>query len=1101
MEKFKQSFKDRLIYIVRFNYKTHKGCLKVGQTTIENKHNEDFIPNSKSLNDAAKKRINQFTQTSGINYELLHTELATYTANGKKSSYSDNEVHKVLTRSGVERKDFNLDDNKKVRDWFHTDINTVRNAIEAIKNGKSSLNHRNVSKNQKLINFRPEQRKAIEETIKQFKSNNQMLWNAKMRFGKTICSLEVVKRLEFHRTIILTHRPVVDKGWFDEFEKIFHSKNFNFGSRNYGHTCEELESLYKNKSEKYIYFASVQDLRGSEDVGGNFQKNEEIFKTNWDLVIVDEAHEGTQTELGQNVINGVKKKDTKILLLSGTPFNLFENFKENEIYTWDYVMEQKAKSEWELKYFDSPNPYSSLPKLNIYTYDIGKELENYVDEEVAFNFREFFRVDESERFIYHKDVLSFLNLICRKDFESNYPYSRVEYRDNFRHSLWMVPGVKEARALSKLLKSHDVFKQFSIVNVAGEGDEEEPNENALEKVEKAISEDPHETYTITLSCGRLTTGVSVKAWNAVFMLSGSHNTSASAYMQTIFRVQTPAIINGKVKEECYVFDFAPDRTLKIIAETVNRTPNTRRIKDIDRKSIGDFLNFCPIISVDGSQMKPYDVNVMVETLKSVHIERIVNKGFEDKHLYNLKLLEQLSVDELEKFSNLKKEIGRTKSIPKVNEIYINDLGFATEEYESIDNGKPKKALTLEEKARREEIKELRKRRDVAISILRGISIRLPLLIYGLDLSSEQEISVDNVVELIDNQSWFEFMPKGVTKKIFADFKKYYDSDVFRASCRRIIEKVNSADKLTIECRIERITDIFGTFKNPDKETVLTPWRVVNMHLSDCLGGYYFLDEYRKKTKNEPSFVSHDDITENVYSSNAKILDLNSKSGLYLLYATYNIFRKRLSFLYPNRNPNTISLSKQWDIWNKTVTENIFAICKTPMAKKITVKTLIGSNDVKVNVRHFKNLPNQVKFKTTNFLNKVRRGKSYWKTNKIDKMKFNAIIGNPPYQENISNSQKNSSLSKQLFPDFVKIGIRLKPTYLSLITPSRWFTGDAQDKSFIKLREYMKTNNNISKLFNYKDSKDIFPRVEIKGGGELFFTPRRLSWKSPFYKLY
>lgn len=210
-------------------------------------------------------------------------------------------------------------------------------------------------------------------------------------------------------------------------------------------------------------------------------------------------------------------------------------------------MEQKAKAEWDKIHFGDPNPYASLPRLNIFTYDLGKLLNEFIDEDVAFNFREFFRVNEEGNFIHQKDVWAFLNLICKEDNDSNYPYSTEEYRDNFRHSLWMVPGVKEAKALSTLLQSHSVFSQFKIVNVAGDGDEEEESKEALKKVEEAITDKPHETYTITLSCGRLTTGVSVKAWTAVFMLSGSHNTSASSYMQTIFRVQTPATINGKVK--------------------------------------------------------------------------------------------------------------------------------------------------------------------------------------------------------------------------------------------------------------------------------------------------------------------------------------------------------------------------------------------------------------------------------------------------------------------------------------------------------------------------------------------------------------------------
>ena len=631
------------------------------------------------------------------------------------------------------------------------------------------MNASEISKNQSPIIFRPEQQDAIAKTKKQFKKSNEMLWFAKMRFGKTLSALQVIREHNFKRTLILTHRPVVDAGWFEDFGKIFFDKpNYNYGSKNKGGEFLSLEKRSKKEDINYIYFASIQDLRGSELVGGNFDKNDELFSTPWDFIIVDEAHEGTQTELGKNVLNGLKEEKTKILHLSGTPFNLIDDYKEEEIYTWDYVMEQKAKAEWDTIHLGDPNPYASLPKMNIFTYDLGKLINDYIDEDVAFNFKEFFRVDETDEFIHKKDVQKFLNLICKGNSDSNYPFATQEYRDNFRHSLWMVPGVKEARVLSTLLKSHPVFSQFEIVNVAGEGDEEENNDDALKKVNKAISDKPQETYTITLSCGRLTTGVSVKAWTAVFMLSGSHNTSASNYMQTIFRVQTPATINGKVKEECFVFDFAPDRTLKVIAEAAKMSSKAGKTTDQDRKIMGEFLNFCPIISTEGTQMKEYDVNKMLEQLKRVYIERVVNNGFEDSNLYNNDHLMQLEELDLEEFNGLKKIIGSTKAIPKTNEIDLNKQGFTDEEYEKLEAAKKKKKteLTKEEKKLLEERKEKKKNRDTAVSILRGISIRMPLLIYGADIKDEErELTIDNFTDLVDNQSWEEFMPKGVYERL------------------------------------------------------------------------------------------------------------------------------------------------------------------------------------------------------------------------------------------------------------------------------------------------------------------------------------------------
>jgi hypothetical protein len=551
--------------------------------------------------------------------------------------------------------------------------------------------------------------------------------------------------------------------------------------------------------------------------------------------------------LGKAVMQELVKPETKVLRLSGTPFNLLDDFKEEEIYTWDYVMEQRAKANWDKIHFGDPNPYAELPRLNIFTYDLGKLLSNYADEDLAFNFHEFFRVNADNKFIHERDVRSFLDLISKKDDESNYPYSTEEYRNNFRHSLWMMPGVKEARALSAMLKEHPIFSQFTIVNVAGEGDEEEANEDALKKVQNAIGDHPEETYTITLSCGRLTTGVSVPAWTAVFMLAGSYNTSATSYMQTIFRVQTPAKINGRVKEECFVFDFAPDRTLKVIAETAKISAKVGETTTSDRKIMGEFINFCPIIAIVGSRMKPYNVNSMLEQLKKVYVERVVRNGFEDGYLYNNAQLMQLEEVELKDFDGLKRIIGSTKAIPKSGDIDLNKQGFTNEEYEQLEKVEQKKRkrekLTEEEKRLLAEKAERKKNRDTAISILRGISIRMPLLIYGADVSNEdEELTIDNFTHLIDDQSWKEFMPKGVTKEVFEKFKKYYEPDVFRAAGKRIRAMARAADNLSVEERIGRITTIFNTFRNPDKETVLTPWRVVNMHLGDCVGGYVFYDE-------------------------------------------------------------------------------------------------------------------------------------------------------------------------------------------------------------------------------------------------------------------
>ena len=1074
--KFTSSLKLKLIYVFRINDAAHRGCLKVGEATCDNDKVFGLAPNNKALNESAKKRINQYTQTAGIAYDLLYTELTIYNSRKGLCSFNDKEVHCVLERSGIRKKLF--DTENKANEWFITDLETVKRAITAVKEGRESLSSAEVSHDQTPIVFRPEQREAIEKTKKQFKKSNQMLWNAKMRFGKTLSALQVVKDMDSSRTLILTHRPVVNSGWFEDFGKIFYdSPGFAYGSKNNGDSHISLEARAKQGKCQYVYFASMQDLRGSELVGGNFDKNNEVFATAWDCIIVDEAHEGTQTELGKAVMQELTKANTKILRLSGTPFNLLDDFKEDEIYTWDYVMEQRAKASWDLTHFGDPNPYASLPTMNIYTYDLGRLLHEFVDEDVAFNFREFFRVNDNGTFIHEKDVKAFLNLISKEDKDSCYPFANEEYRNIFRHTLWMLPGVKEARALSAMLQSHPVFQHFKVVNVAGNGDEDEESKDALAAVEEAIGKDPDATRTITLSCGRLTTGVSVKAWTGVFMLSGSYNTAASSYMQTIFRVQTPATINGRVKEQCYVFDFAPDRTLKVIAETAKISSKAGKISGNDRKIMGEFLNFCPIISIEGSKMSQFDVPKMLEQLKRVYVERVVRNGFEDRSLYNDELM-KLNDLELQEFDDLKKIIGQTKAMPKTNQVDINNQGLTDEQYEELEDlekkskkrGKDKQPLTEEEKKRLEELKKKKNNREAAISILRGISIRMPLLIYGAELQDEsQEITIDNFASLIDPQSWEEFMPKGVTKQKFNSIKKYYDPEIFCAAGKRIRAMARAADKLSVEERIERITDIFSTFRNPDKETVLTPWRVVNMHLGDCLGGYNFFEKGYETTLSEPRFIDHGEVTANVFAPDSRILEINSKSGLYPLYMAYSIYRARVK----NSLFSVSSIEDEQRIWDKVVAENIFVICKTPMAKSITKRTLIGFRKAKINTRYFEDLINQIKNKPEHFIKQV--DKFITDRTGIKNMKINAIVGNPPYQ--IMDGGAGVS-AKPVYNLFIEIAKQIAPNYISMIMPSRWFAGGKGLDSF---RESMLSDKRISHIFDYVNAKDCFPTASIGGG--------------------
>ena len=1102
------TLKAKLIYIFTIPDEAHSGCVKIGEATLDEATNLTLPPNCKELNAAARKRIDQYTKTAGIDYTLRHTELTVAIHGGMLTTFNDKAVHEVLLRSGIKRHDFSH--KNQGREWFECSVDTALAAIKAVKEGRFSIRANEITPIDDEIEFRPEQKEAIEKTVRKFQSGGKtMLWNAKMRFGKTLSALQVVKECRYHRTMILTHRPVVDKGWFEDFHKIFKLfDGYTYGSREMGEPFDVLEKVAKkNPSQHYVYFASMQDLRGAQLAGGKFDKNSAIFKAEYDMLIIDEAHEGTQTELGQNVIKLLTKANTHVLNLSGTPFNLLEDYSEDEIYTWDYVMEQRAKAEWDINHFGDPNPYAGLPRLNIFTFDLGKALAGFEDiEDSAFNFKEFFRTwtgdierDHREmpegslgKFIHEDHVRSFLDLIIKYDPESNYPYSTVEFRNAFRHTLWMVPGVKEARALSALLKEHAIFGQFDIVNVAGDGDEEVENDDALKLVEKAMGDNPEDTRTITLSCGKLTTGVTVRPWSAVMMLSGSHNTDAKAYMQTIFRVQSPYTTNdGRRKENCYVFDFAPDRTLKVLADTAKVSTKATASQN-DRVKLGEFLNFCPVIGYNGTKMATYNVENMLEQLKRAYITRVTKNGCDDPRLYNHEMLRKLDATALEKFAGLHKIIGATKANHTSTDVDMAKTGLTNEQYKELERikKKNKKELTEEDKRRLEEAKEKKKNADAAISILRGISIRLPLLMYGAELKDEgQDITLENFAELIDNQSWEEFMPRGVTKELFKEFVPYYDPDMFRAVGRNYRDLVRAADRLAPMERTREIARIFSYFRNPDKETVLTPWRVVNMHIGDCIGGQVFYEEDMQTEGLKPRLVDHGEVTDKVFKDpDTRILEINSKTGLYPLFMAYSVFAEKLqAYRDTHMLATDIPVSIQNEIWDKVLRDNIFIVCKTEMAKSITKRTLRGFRQVKVNARYFEDLINKITNQPDLFVTKVSSGINYWKNNTLEEnMKFNAIVGNPPYQA-IKATEKagaNSSFASAIYPLFIDIAIKLSPLYTSMITPSRWMTRQGQGISD-EWVDKMLSGNHFITIHDYPDATDCFAGVEIKGGVNYF----------------
>lgn len=1107
--------KYKLIYCARINDDKHAGMLKIGDTEFTpTKPIHTYMPDEVSLKKEAEARICGWSGTANVGAELVYCE-ALIRYNDKTENYEtyrDNEVHTVLQHSGFPKVDFDsaLD---RGREWFKVDINTVKAAIKATKEYRDYLDTSELPQKE-IYDLRDEQEKAVKDTIVRFKKKDDMLWHAKMRFGKTITALNLVKREGFKRTIIITHRPVVEDSWGSDFYHVFSGDDkyaflTKIQNAEYVPDDDETdESIDKAndarlaqliaEDRRFVYFASIQDLRGSKRVGGNFDKNNIVFDIDWDLVIIDEAHEGTKTDLGQKVI-GLLIKDgiSKKLDLSGTAYNLFDKYtEEGSVYTWDYVMEQEAKRDWAEKHPGEKNPYEDMPVMHINTFDLERAIKEHgIDlSGKTFSFREFFRTwtgnlskdgepipagSEKGDFVHKVAVRRFLDLLSQGDESSKFPYVTKDKCNQNRHSLWMVPGVKEAAALSKMLKNHPLFGQealFGIANVAGEGDhdEEKNYHNALEHVRKTIANHPN---SITLSCGRLTTGVTVKEWTSVFMLSGSETTDAKNYMQTIFRVQSAGKIDGVQKKDAYVYDFAPDRTLLVIAATVLGSKGKGRggavIDNDDRhKAFSDFLEFCPVVAIDGAEFKPFEVESLISQINRVQIDRALKTGFTDNGIYDMSKFKSLNADDIDKMNAIFRKLKETK-----NSTPLTGAGMAKNGTQKGKNKRSGGEDDTRPPKGKDEDKEQKALEKNILEKLRTISIRIPLLFFGGDFEIEAG-RLGEIITGIDPVSWSVFMPEKLTKKDFLELVKYYNQETVIGAGKIIRNEALKADQLTPTERVIAITDIFSHFHNPSKETVLTPWRVVNMHLSDTLGGWCFYneefeentDEYYNRLS-EPRFVDKGEPTEKTFGNpNSQILEINSKTGLYPLYAAYSIYRAKLG----SRQESDMLPEDLLAVWDDAV-KQVYVLCQSSMAAAITRRTLVGYRNTETNVKYDEKLSDGLKKSIENTAKRINKG-SYWKK-EVKEMKFDAVLGNPPYQENIG-SEGNDSLAKQLFPDFIKTAILLNVRYISLITPSRWFTADAQDKSFLKLRNFVHDNNHFKKIVNYPDNKDLFKNVSI-----------------------
>ncbi len=692
---------------------THKGWLKIGYTDRD-----------------AQTRIKEQLGTAAIQYRIVF-EGSAMKQDG--SSFSDYDIHRHLREQGFKNPE---------GEWFVCSLNDLRKAIWEIRTGVRTEANRTLS-----FGMRPEQKNAITKSIAYFKSFRKenpnktphFLWNAKMRFGKTFASYQLAKRMGWTKVLVLTFKPAVQSAWEEDLLTHVDFEGWQFISRN-GLSYEEADH-----QKPFVCFGSFQDYLGKNtSTGGIKTKNEWVHATHWDCVIFDEYHYGAWRENAKELFEAEDKKEIDFavgegmdyfdvdtipittnhyLYLSGTPFRAIASgdFIEEQIFNWTYSDEQKAKADWD----DSKekNPYASLPRMVMMTYQLPDAISRIADmgEFDGFDLNVFFSAEGEglrARFKYEDEVQKWLDLIRGSFSETTVdnlklgakkpplPFSHAPLLNVLNHTFWFLPTVAACNAMANLLKQRQnkFYHDYNVVVAAGS--QAGIGVQALPPVLDAMTDNPLASKSITLSCGKLTTGVSVKPWTGIFMLRNS--SSPETYFQAAFRVQTPWVIRNPdskspnkediLKEECYVFDFAPNRALRQIADYACRLnvdqPNPE-------KNVEEFINFLPVLAYDGSSMKQIDAAGVLDIAMSGTTATLLARRWESALLVNVdnNTLARLMANEeamnalmnIEGFRNLNQDIetiiNKSESVKKAKK-EANDRELTKKE---------KKELTEEEK--------------------------------------------------------------------------------------------------------------------------------------------------------------------------------------------------------------------------------------------------------------------------------------------------------------------------------------------------------------------------------------------------------------------
>lgn len=615
----------------------HEGYTKIGYTEID-----------------VDERIKQQTHTAGIKAVKEWQGTAIFD-DGTGDTFIDKQFHAYLRKNGVKQPQdegneyFDEDDKNE---WFHI---APRDSQLHFFDYKSNRGIGGDINQVSIYKLRKEQEEAVNKTLAYSNDHKggEFLWNAKPRFGKTLTSYDFVQKKDAKTVLIVTNRPAIANSWYSDYEQFLGRQSGYFFVSNVDGikdkplviSYSEFKSI-KDGNPKLIEFVSLQDLKGSiyfSDNKNATDKLKELKDIEWDILIIDEAHEGVDTYKTDIAFDHIKRNFT--LHLSGTPFKALANskFDDHAIFNWTYADEQECKENWD-ETQTIENPYATLPKLNLFTYQMSEiirdELKQGIEiqgstEEYAFDLNEFFAV-ENGRFKYNSSVDKFLDALTLQE---KFPFSTPELRNELKHTFWILNRVESAKKLAEKLKEHPVFKDYEIVLAAGDGrlDDDDETKKSYDKVKQAIAEFDK---TITLSVGQLTTGITIPEWTAVLMLSNMK--SPALYMQAAFRAQNPCLFKKGAeswrKENSYVFDFDPARTLTIYEQFANNlNPSTATgggTADERESNIRKLLNFFPVIGEDSEgELVELDAREVLSIPRRIRSVEVVRSGFMSNFLF------------------------------------------------------------------------------------------------------------------------------------------------------------------------------------------------------------------------------------------------------------------------------------------------------------------------------------------------------------------------------------------------------------------------------------------------------------------------------------